>query len=67
VSSRSIGDPLAKSGTDVRYVGDVEELIATIAAEAPVGALVLMLGAGSISGVAHRLGEAIDAPPVIAE
>jgi len=67
VSSRSIGDPLAKSGTDVRYVGDVEELIATIAAEAPVGALVLMLGAGSISGVAHRLGEAIDASPVIAE
>ncbi len=64
VSERSIGDPLAAAGTDVRYVADVEALIATIAADAPQGALVLMLGAGSISNVAHRLGEAIDAPPV---
>ena len=64
VSERSIGEPLAAAGTDVRYVRDVENLIETISSDAPQGALVLMLGAGSISGVAHRLGAAIDAPPV---
>ena len=66
VSERSIGDPLAAAGTDVRYVSDVEALAATLAADAPPGALVLMLGAGSISKVAHRLGEAIDAARAVA-
>jgi UDP-N-acetylmuramate--alanine ligase len=66
VSERSIGDPLAAAGTDVRYVADVEALATTLAADAPPGALVLMLGAGSISNVAHRLGEAIDAARAVA-
>jgi UDP-N-acetylmuramate--alanine ligase len=60
VSSRSIGAPLAAAGTPVSYVDDVEELLEVIPREAPDGALVLMLGAGSISAVAHRLGERVD-------
>lgn len=59
VSSRSIGEPLAAAGTPVTYVDDVEALLEAIPREAPDGALVLMLGAGSISGVAHRLGERV--------
>jgi len=66
VSERSIGDPLAAAGTDVRYVATVEALATTLAADAPPGALVLMLGAGSISNVAHRLGETIDAARAVA-
>ena len=61
VSERSIGEPLAASGTRVAYVDDVERLLQTIPSDAPEGALVLMLGAGSISRVAHRLGERISA------
>jgi UDP-N-acetylmuramate--alanine ligase len=59
VSARSIGDPLAAAGTHVTYVDDVEDLIDMILREAPERALVLMLGAGSISAVAHRLGERV--------
>ncbi|HEX3462780.1 MAG TPA: UDP-N-acetylmuramate--L-alanine ligase [Candidatus Elarobacter sp.] len=59
VTERSIGAPLAASGTPVAYVADVEELIEEIPRTAPDDALVLMLGAGSISAVAHRLGERI--------
>jgi UDP-N-acetylmuramate--alanine ligase len=62
VSERSIGEPLAAAGTPVEYVGDVEALVETIPRDAPEGALVLMLGAGSISSVAHRLGERLAAP-----
>ncbi|HYZ17403.1 MAG TPA: UDP-N-acetylmuramate--L-alanine ligase [Candidatus Acidoferrum sp.] len=62
VSERSIGEPLAALGTAVSYVGDVEDLVEAVPREAPPGALVLMLGAGSISAVAHRLGERIAAP-----
>ncbi|HYZ17854.1 MAG TPA: cyanophycin synthetase, partial [Candidatus Acidoferrum sp.] len=61
ISERSIGEPLAASGTVVDYVGDVDELVERIRHEAPDGALVLMLGAGSISAVAHRLGERVAA------
>ena len=61
ISERSIGEPLAASGTPVSYVADVEELLDVIPREAPDGALVLMLGAGSISAVAHRLGERVAA------
>ena len=59
LSERSIGDPLEASGTPVTYVNDVEDLLEVVPREAPDGALVLMLGAGSISSVAHRLGEQI--------
>jgi UDP-N-acetylmuramate--alanine ligase len=61
VSERSIGEPLAALGTPVRYVAGVDELPDAILHDAPDGALVLMLGAGSISGVAHRLGARVAA------
>ena len=64
VSARSIGEPLAAAGTPVRYVDDVEALLEAVPREAPAGALVLMLGAGSISAVAHRLGERVAAAPL---
>jgi UDP-N-acetylmuramate--alanine ligase len=63
ISERSIGEPLAAHGKPVTYVADVEELLDVVPREAPDGALVLMLGAGSISAVAHRLGERIAAAP----
>ena len=62
VSERSIGEPLAAAGTPVTYVDDVEALLDAVPREAPEGALVLMLGAGSISAVAHRLGERVASP-----
>jgi UDP-N-acetylmuramate--alanine ligase len=55
VSERSIGEALAKAGTPVTYVTRVDELEDRILAEAPRGALVLMLGAGNITDVAARL------------
>jgi UDP-N-acetylmuramate--alanine ligase len=64
VSERSIGEPLAAAGTPVTYVDDVEALLDAVPREAPAGALVLMLGAGSISSVAHRLGERVAAAPL---
>lgn len=60
-SERSIGEPLAASGTPVTYASDVEELLDIVPRVAPDGALVLMLGAGSITAVAHRLGERVSA------
>ncbi|HEY0395471.1 MAG TPA: UDP-N-acetylmuramate--L-alanine ligase [Candidatus Elarobacter sp.] len=63
VTERSIGDPLAASGTPVSYVDDVDALVETIPREAPDGALILMLGAGSITAVARRLGEKIGSAP----
>jgi UDP-N-acetylmuramate--alanine ligase len=65
VSERSIGEPLEASGTPVTYVDDVEALVEAIPRETPDGALVLMLGAGSISSVAHRLGERISESAVL--
>ena len=55
VSERSIGEPLAALGVRVTYVRDVGELEERIDAEAPQGALVLMLGAGDITDVAAKL------------
>ncbi len=55
VSEHSIGDPLAAAGANVAYVAHVEDLESRILAEAPHGALVLMLGAGNITDVAQRL------------
>jgi UDP-N-acetylmuramate--alanine ligase len=59
VSERSIGEPLAASGTSVRYVARVEDLEDRILEEAPVGALVLLLGAGNVTDVAARLAERV--------
>jgi UDP-N-acetylmuramate-alanine ligase len=61
VTERSIGEPLAALGTPVTYVADVEDLLDVVPREAPDGALVLMLGAGSITDVAHRLGDRVAA------
>jgi UDP-N-acetylmuramate--alanine ligase len=55
VDARSIGTPLAALGTDVAYVADVAALPAYLLDRAPHGALVLMLGAGSITGAAATL------------
>jgi len=59
VTERSIGTPLAASGTPVTYVSDVEDLLDEVPRTAPADALVLMLGAGSISAIAHRLGDRV--------
>jgi len=55
VSERSIGD-LMNGTTPVYYARDVDALLDIVPEVAGERALVLMLGAGSISGVAHRLG-----------
>jgi len=55
VSERSIGDSLGNNGARVDYVAGVDELERRIFAEAPPGALVLMLGAGNITDAAGRL------------
>ncbi len=60
MSERLIGEPLSAAGTPVTYAA-VDALEPLIRASAPPGALVLMLGAGSISAAAHRFGAAIDA------
>jgi len=65
VSERLIGEPLAAAGTPVTYAA-VDALEGLIRAGAPAGALVLMLGAGSISAAAQRFGAAIDTPAVAA-
>jgi UDP-N-acetylmuramate--alanine ligase len=63
VSERSIGEPLAATGTPVTYVANVNDLLEAVPQVVGSEAVVLMLGAGSISGVAHRLGAAFDARP----
>jgi UDP-N-acetylmuramate--alanine ligase len=63
VSERSIGEPLAASGTRVTYVASVEDLLEAVPRTIGAEAVVLMLGAGSISGVAHRLGASLEARP----
>jgi UDP-N-acetylmuramate--alanine ligase len=65
VSERSIGEPLAGTGCAVHYAQNVEELLELVPRVAGERALVLMLGAGSISGVAHRLGAALAAPAAV--
>ncbi|HET7815616.1 MAG TPA: UDP-N-acetylmuramate--L-alanine ligase [Candidatus Baltobacteraceae bacterium] len=55
VSERSIGEPLAQTGSDVRYVKYVHDLRTVLAKDAPEGALVLMLGAGNITKAAADL------------
>jgi UDP-N-acetylmuramate--alanine ligase len=63
VSERSIGEPLAATGTPVTYVSTVNDLIDAVPRVLGSEAVVLMLGAGSISGVAHKLGAALEALP----
>jgi UDP-N-acetylmuramate--alanine ligase len=55
VDAHLIGAPLAAAGTDVAYVPDVADVPAYLLANAPEGALVLALGAGSITAAAATL------------
>ncbi len=66
IGARTIGTPLAALGTDVAYVGDVDALPAYLLANAPPGALVLMLGAGSITAAAATLAQRALAPEAVA-
>jgi UDP-N-acetylmuramate--alanine ligase len=59
VTSASIGDPLRAAGADAHVVDSVDDLETRILAEAPAGALVLMLGAGNITEVAERLAQRV--------
>jgi UDP-N-acetylmuramate--alanine ligase len=61
VSERSIGDSLIAAGARVSYVAKVEDLENRIFDEAEPGAMVLMLGAGSITHVAARLAQRLSA------
>ncbi len=54
-TAAAIGEPLRALGTEVAYVGDVVALPAYLLANAPEGALVLFLGAGSITSAAAEL------------
>jgi UDP-N-acetylmuramate--alanine ligase len=63
VSERSIGEPLAATGTPVTYVTSVDDLLEAVPRAIGSEAVVLMLGAGSISAVAHRLGALMNAQP----
>ena len=65
VSERSIGEPLAATGTPVTYVTSVDDLLEAVPRTIGSEAVVLMLGAGSISGVAHRLGAMFTAQPAV--
>jgi UDP-N-acetylmuramate--alanine ligase len=64
ISERSIGEPLAAMGVPVSYVDSVEELATRIPRDVPKNSFVLMLGAGSISTVAHSLGASIATVPI---
>jgi UDP-N-acetylmuramate--alanine ligase len=55
VDATLIGAPLVAFGTPVTYVPDVADLPAHLLAHAPAGALVLVLGAGSITHAAAAL------------
>jgi len=55
VDATAIGEPLAAFGSDVAYVAKVDDLPAYLLEHAPQGALVLALGAGSISLAAAKL------------
>jgi len=59
VDATAIGLPLAALGAAVAYVGDVAALPAYLCEHAPAGALVLVLGAGSITLAAAALARLI--------
>ncbi len=65
VSERSIGEPLERAGTPVTYVTDAADLLDAIPHVAGERAVVLMLGAGSISGIAHELAGRMTAPAAL--
>jgi UDP-N-acetylmuramate--alanine ligase len=60
VDSSTIGAPLLALGAAVEYVRTVEELPAFLLERAPPGALVLFLGAGSITSAAAALARELE-------
>jgi len=64
IDARTIGEPLRAAGCAVEYVDDVAALPEALLARAPHGALVLCLGAGSISAEAARLARELQPAPV---
>ena len=63
VEAAALADAIRAHGhRDVRFVADLEEVLAELARTARRGDLVLTLGAGSISSLAHRLVAQLDAP-----
>ncbi len=64
VDAMTIGAPLRAAGGDVAYVGNVADLPAHLEANVPYGALVLMMGAGSISATAAEFARTLEAPQV---
>jgi UDP-N-acetylmuramate--alanine ligase len=65
VSERLIGEPLERAGTPITYVTDAADLLDAVPRVAGERAVVLMLGAGSISGIAHELAARISAPAAV--
>ncbi len=59
IDARTIGAPLEARGTEVAYVASVDDLPAALLGAAPAGALVLVLGAGSITNAAADLGRTL--------
>src|SRR5262249_35059727 len=58
VHARSLADGIAaRSGRDVRYVGDRTEVVETLLRTIRPGDLVLTLGAGDVGGVADQVRE----------
>ena len=55
VGAATIGERLRAQGGEVEYVPDVRALPAHFMAHAPLGATVLMMGAGSITDAAAEL------------
>jgi len=66
VDATAIGAPLAALGGRVAYVPSVADLPAHLLEHAPPGALVLLLGAGSITGAAAALARELHAGAVVA-
>jgi UDP-N-acetylmuramate--alanine ligase len=65
IDASTIGAPLLALGAAVEYVGAVEELPAYILERAPHGALVLFLGAGSITSAAAELARELERGAVV--
>jgi UDP-N-acetylmuramate--alanine ligase len=66
VDATAIGAPLAALGGDVAYVNDIEDVPAYLYEHAPPGALVLALGAGSITGAAAKLARMLESSGAVA-
>ncbi len=64
VDAKTIGEPLRAYGTPVEYVPDIASLPEAVLTHAPPGAMVLCLGAGSITAHAARLAAELETEAV---